>query len=142
VDTPPPSGSPVKELPKPKPPDVKVETQNVKFEPSDFGQIAKVLSRREPPAKPPDLSVSVDGGGYTIVDAERRRIQLRPPPKPPERKHTRLKVVAHLQPEMMTANSVSGESLHSMTIVREKRLEETRYWVTGKVYNLGWSNSK
>ncbi|CAJ2657021.1 unnamed protein product [Trifolium pratense] len=60
---------------------------NVEFEPS-LDQFAKVSSRRELPAKPPDRSVALDRGGYLRADAERRKIQTfllrpQPPPKPP-----------------------------------------------------------
>ncbi|CAJ2648748.1 hypothetical protein L195_g031431 [Trifolium pratense] len=73
----------VKTLLEPKPPDMEVEMHIVKVDSPDFGQPAKVCSRREPPAKPPDRSVALDRGGYARADAERIQTNLlRPPPSP------------------------------------------------------------
>jgi hypothetical protein len=93
----PPSGSLVKALPKPKPPDPSDLSPNTPeppdppslesnpLESQDSDRFTATLSRRDPPPKSPDLSDIMDEKEETraLKEIFRRQSMWRPPPEPP-----------------------------------------------------------
>ncbi|CAJ2664714.1 unnamed protein product [Trifolium pratense] len=116
----------------PEPPDVEINTHHVEIKSSGFDQHAKVSSRREPPAKPPDRSLALDMGGYARTDAERRRIQtnlLRPPPSPEPPDTDRLTTALLRQTSLHKTSYLTGgvyEYLCVIALDGEKDPEEIR----------------